>query len=239
MLAAWLKEHFKLVWWALFLAIAAPGMGLAWSYLQNDLGTNPLETLLRTTGQAALNLIILSLTITPLRRILSLLSKWLHFRHGKRLADWNWLVRLHRQIGLWCFAYALAHAWVFVAFDLGYQLGEAWLDIQEKPYLLVGALALLLLVPLAVTSTKGMMKRLGSNWFRLQQLIYAVAVLGLLHFWWLVKPGVWSPIPYTITIVLLLGYRLLLQIGLLEKWSGSDGLKTPDRSTGSGSTTTH
>ena len=230
MLAAWLKEHLERVWWFLFAAATVPGLYLAYAYRSDSLGANPLETLLHTTGRSALVLLTLTLTVTPLRKLLTPLSRRYASRYGKRLADWNWLVRLRRLLGMWCFTYAVAHAWLFLEFDLGYDWPRAWIEVQEKPYLAVGVLALLTLVPLAATSTKGMMRRLGGRrWSRLHMLVYVVAILGLLHFWWLVKPGHWRPLPDTLVLGGLLGYRLLLRTGLLQKWDGYDGREVPEQ----------
>jgi sulfoxide reductase heme-binding subunit YedZ len=230
MIAAWLKARLTAVWWFVFACAALPGLSLANAYCTATLGPNPLETLLHTTGRSALVLLALSLTITPLRKFLSSVSRLTRRRFGKRLADWNWLVRMRRMLGLWCFAYAIAHAWLFLELDLGGDWSRGWSELLEKPYLGVGALALALLIPLAATSTAGMMRRLGGHWRRLHMLTYAVAVLGLLHFWWLVKPGNWGPLPDTLVLGGLLGYRLLLALGALERWEGYDGGEVPERS---------
>lgn len=230
MLAAWLKEHLRLVWWSIFLSSSIPGVYLAWAYQYDALGSNPLETLLHTTGRTALVMLTLTLTVTPLRKGLSSLAKITASRYGKRIADWNWMVRLRRQLGLWCFAYALAHATLFLEFDIGYDWVRAWQEVQEKPYLIVGALALLMLILLAATSTMFMIRWLGGKrWQRLHMLTYLVAVLGLLHFWWLVKPGLWRPLPDTLVLGGLLGYRLLLRTGLLTRWEGFDGREAAEK----------
>lgn len=206
-----------------------PGMVLTLFFYTGNLGPNPLAQLLHTTGRSALVLLTASLLITPLRRWLTRLSSFTNRRYGKRLADWNWLIRLRRLLGLWCFAYALAHAWIYATFDLGYDWAAAWLEVQEKPYLLAGMAALALLVPLAATSTQGMIRRLGRQWRRLHRLVYAVAVLALLHFWWMMKPGLWTPWPDTLALAVLLGYRAALFSGLLEKWDGFDGKESQER----------
>lgn len=229
MVAAWLKAHAGQVWWLVFAAAAVPGLDLALDYRAVSLGANPLEALLHTTGRSALVLLTITLAITPLRKLLSTLSRLTARRYGKRVSDWNWLVRLRRQLGLWCFAYALAHTWLFFEFDLGRDWQRAWIEVLEKPYLAFGALSFLALIPLAVTSTQGMMRRLGHHWRRLQMLTYLVAVLVLLHFWWLVKPGNWSPLPDTLVLGVLLAYRLLLAAGALTKWEGHAGDEVPDR----------
>jgi sulfoxide reductase heme-binding subunit YedZ len=229
MVAIWLKDHFEAVWRLLFLACSVPAVWLLYCYNRETLGPNPLSFLLHTTGRSALVLLTATLTITPLRRLLTQLSKIAHLRYGKRLSDWNWLIRLRRLLGLWCFAYALAHAWIYAAFDLGYDWTTAWFEVQEKPYLLAGAMALAMLFPLAATSTQSMMRRLGKNWRRLHTLTYAVAIAGLLHFWWMMKPGLWTPWPDTVILVALLGYRLALRTGWLERWDGFNGMDSQER----------
>jgi sulfoxide reductase heme-binding subunit YedZ len=101
--------------------------------------------------------------------------------------------------------------------------------VGEKPYLLVGLAALLVLAVLAATSTQRMIRRLGRRWRPLHRLTYAVAVLGLMHFWWLTKPGMWTPWPDTLWVGLLLGYRLALFSGVLERWDGFDGKESQER----------
>ena len=120
MLAAWLKQHFAFVWRVVFLACTLPACALVYRCVSHDLGPNPLALLLHTTGRSALVLLTITLTITPLRRWLTRLSALTHRRYGKRLADWNWLVRMRRMLGLWCFVYALMHAWIYAQFDLAY-----------------------------------------------------------------------------------------------------------------------
>jgi len=230
MLAAWLKSHFQHVWRAIFILCSVPGMMLTYGYVSDHLGPNPLALLLHTTGRSALVLLTLTLTITPLRRWLTNLSKRLHLRHGKRLSDWNWLIRLRRLLGLWCFAYALGHVWIYAAFDLAFDWDVAWIEMLEKPYLFAGAAAMFLLVPLAATSTTSMMRILGKNWRRLHTLTYAVAVLGLLHFWWMLKPGLWTAWPDTLALSMLLGYRIALRCRWLPRWDGFDGSESLERS---------
>lgn len=229
MWAAWLKAHFRAVWRALFAACTLPALYLTYRFGLDDAGANPLALLLHTTGRSALVLLTLTLAVTPLRRWLTRLSALTHRRYGKRLADWNWLVRLRRMLGLWCFAYALAHTWIYCSYDLAYDWQAATSELQEKPYLLAGLCALLLLAVLAATSTQAMMRRLGRHWRRLHRASYAVAVLALLHFWWLTKPGLYNPLPDTLALAWLLGYRLALYSGVLERWDGFDGRESQER----------
>jgi len=229
MLAIWLKEHFVVVWWGVFCLSAIPALVLLVQYSGGSLGPNPLATLLHTTGRSAIVLLTLTLLVTPLRRWIANASQWTQQRYGKRLADWNWLIRLRRQLGLWCFTYAVGHAYLYFEFDLGFDWSVAWAEVREKPYLLAGTLGLLLLMPLAATSTQYMIRRLGKNWRRLHMLTYAVAVVALLHFWWLTKPGLWTPWPDTLALSLLLGYRMFLRCGWLPQWDGFDGRESLER----------
>jgi sulfoxide reductase heme-binding subunit YedZ len=230
MLAAWLKDHFIFVWRMVFVFCALPLATLVILYKADYLGPNPLATLTHTTGRSALVLLAMTLSITPLRRWVSSLSRWRHARWGKRLADWNWLIRLRRQLGLWSFSYAVLHSWCYLKFDIAYDWTAAKVDLHDKPYLLAGAASLLLLFPLAMTSTQAMVRRLGRNWRRLHMLTYVVAVLGLLHFWWMMKPGLWTPWPDTFALTVLLGYRVLLRMGVLDRWDGFDGSESHERS---------
>lgn len=229
MLAAWLKNHFDAVWRTVFFACMVPGLYLLALAQTRQLGANPLETLMRTTGRTALVLLTITLAITPLRKWLANASRWTLQRYGKRLADWNWLIRLRRQLGLWTFFYALSHGWIYLAFDLGYDWQFFWPELLEKPYLAAGAVALLILLPLAITSHQRMIRLLGRNWRRLHMLTYVVAVLALLHFWWMMKPGLHTPWPDTTVLAILLGYRLLVRSGWLQRWDGWDGSESHDR----------
>jgi sulfoxide reductase heme-binding subunit YedZ len=227
--AAWLKSHLLVIKRLVFALSAMPALYLGQGLALNNLGANPLETLMRVSGLSALVVLTLTLSITPLRRGLTLLSRIASLRHGKRTSDWNWLVRLRRMLGLWCFAYACLHATFFVEFDTGYEWAVIYNEFVEKPYLLAGFTAFGLLWPLAMTSPPFVIRRMGRHWATLHKATYAVAVLGLLHYWWLVKPGVWRPLPYTLILCGLLGYRYLMHLGFFEKWEGSDGRETAER----------
>ena len=180
----------------------------------------------------ALQLLVLTLCVTPRRRVLSGAAIATQRRWGKRLADWNWLVRLRRPLGLWSFAYAALHAAFYLHFDLGYDAAAALDEVQQKPYLLAGLGTLLLLLLLALTSPQAMVRRLGRQWRRLHRLVYVAALLALLHFWWLVKPGLWTPWPETLALGLLLGYRAGLWVSLLPRWDGCDGSESLQRVAG-------
>lgn len=157
------------------------------------LGANPAEYITRSTGDWTLRLLLLTLAVTPLRRI----------------TGWAWLLRLRRMFGLFTFFYALLHLSSYVSFDHVFAWGEILKDIIKRPFITVGFLSLLLMVPLAVTSTNAMVRRLGGRrWQMLHRLIYLIGPLAVLHFWWMVKRDLTEPIIYAVLLAMLLGYRL-------------------------------
>jgi len=161
--APWVKP-------VLWTACAAPAVWLWWAGFTDRLGPNPAEALIRGLGLWTLRLLCLTLLVTPLRQ----LSGW------AVLAGWR------RGLGLWTFAYAAQHALAYVWFDMGGSLAEVWHDVGERPFILVGALAVLALVPLAATSFNRAVRWLGAaRWQRLHRLVYWVAALAVLHFYWM------------------------------------------------------
>lgn len=156
------------------------------------LGADPVAEIEHRLGLWALRFLVLVLAITPLRQ----------------LTGWNRLARFRRMIGLYAFAYASLHFAAYLGLDLRGYWTQVFEDIAKRPYITVGFLAWLLLVPLAVTSTSGWIRRLGRNWARLHMLVYPVAVLAVLHFWWLVKSDLREPALYAALVAALLGYRI-------------------------------
>ena len=158
----------------------------------NALGADPVAEIEHRLGLWAIRFLMLALAITPLRQ----------------LTGWNVLIRFRRLLGLYAFAYASLHFAAYLGLDLRGFWAQVFEDIVKRPYITVGFIAWLLLVPLAITSTTGWIKRLGRNWARLHKLVYAVAVLAVLHFWWLVKSDIREPALYAGIAALLLGWRL-------------------------------
>ena len=156
------------------------------------LGADPVAAIEHTLGLWALRLLLVTLAVTPLRQLL-----------GQPL-----LLRFRRMLGLWTFAYASLHFSAWLVLDLRGWWALVPVEIAERPYITVGFAAWLLLLPLALTSTRGWMRRLGRNWGRLHRLVYAVAVLAVLHFWWVVKADVREPLLYAAILAALLGWRL-------------------------------
>lgn len=154
---------------------------------------DPVEFITHGSGDWALYLLCATLAVTPLRRF----------------TGWNWLVRLRRMLGLYTFFYASLHFLAFLWFDHFFDLAAMWRDVLKRPFITVGFIAFVLLVPLAATSTQAMIRRLGRNWARLHKLIYAIAPLAILHYWWMKagKHNFEQPIVWGCVVALLLGLR--------------------------------
>jgi sulfoxide reductase heme-binding subunit YedZ len=178
---------------ALIALALAPVAALALGAAHGELGANPVETLSHATGDWALRLLLASLAVTPLRR-------W------RRLA---WLAPFRRTLGLLAFGYAVLHAAIFVALDLGFAFALLAEEIAERPYVTLGFGALLVLTPLAFTSTRAWQRRLGRRWIALHRLVYLAAVLAALHFVWLVKKDLREPLLYAGVLAVLLGARIV------------------------------
>jgi len=157
-----------------------------------SLGANPIEELLHRCGLWGLNFIFITLTVTPMRRITA----------------WNWLIRFRRMFGLFSFFYLCLHFTIYAGLDQSFDIGAITEDIVKRPYITLGITGLTLLIPLAVTSTSKMMRRLGRRWQQLHRLVYVVAILGTWHFYWQVKQDTLQPLIYAGILSLLLGFRL-------------------------------
>ena len=158
-----------------------------------SLGADPVKKLEHECGKTALNFLLLTLSVTPLRTLTGLPQ----------------LLRLRRMLGLFAFFYAVVHFTVYLVLDLELNLALVGADIVKRPYITIGFTALLLLVPLALTSTNGMMRRLGRRWQSLHRLIYLIAALAVWHFYWQVKRDVREPLLYMGILALLFAYRLV------------------------------
>lgn len=228
-LAAWLKGHYRLIWWFVFLGASYPAVALGIRTATDQLGANPLQALEQQTGLWTLILLIITLSITPLRRSLSLLSKLLHSHYGKRLSDWNWVIRLRRMLGLYVFYYATLHLGVFLHFDISWDVLLMIEEVREKPFLLVGSLCFILLIPLAITTPVAAMRRLGKYWRPLHRSIYVIAILAVLHFMWAAKSGDSRPWTYAGIVAFLLIYRLFAHYGWGVRKPLDDGMEISER----------
>lgn len=192
--AGWLKDVTfpKLL---VFLNCLVPFLLLAWDWQAARLGANPLAYLTSATGTLALVFLLLSLAVTPLRK----------------LTGWNSLIKHRRMLGLYAFFYLALHLLTYLWFDKFFSLDEIAVDVYRRPFILVGMTAFLLMTPLAVTSTNRMIKRLGGKrWSRLHKLVYVCAALGVLHYYLLVKFDTTKPLIYAALLALLLGYRYVV-----------------------------
>ena len=157
-----------------------------------SLGANPIEMIQDTLGQLGLRLLVIKLAITPLR-------------------DWfnaSWLISLRRMLGLFAFTYVLLHFLTWLVLDQGLYWSGVLADIAKRPFITLGFLAFVLLMPLAITSTNKMMRRLGKRWKTLHRLVYLIAILGVWHYYWQVKADVREPLIYAAIVAVLLGWRI-------------------------------
>ena len=173
---------------------AAPGILLAWDAWHHQLGANPVNFAILTTGILALILLMLTMLVTPLRKI----------------TGWNWLLFSRRTFGLYAFFYACAHFSIFFALDRSFSVSSTLPEMVERNYLIIGSIGLLAMAPLAVTSTNAMIKRLGAKrWHALHRLIYVAAICGVIHYYAQVKADVRQPLAFAGLLTILLGYRAL------------------------------
>ncbi len=175
------------------LALTLPLLGILFDAATGGLGAEPVEALIRRTGWWGLTLLVATLAVTPVRR----------------LTGWNRLIVLRRPLGVAAFWYALLHFLVYVTIDQWFAIEYIIEDVLERPFITAGFVALLLLVPLAATSTRDSIRRLGGRrWRRLHRLVYPAALLGVLHYYWLVKADTRPPLLYAAIVVALLLLRL-------------------------------
>jgi len=182
-----------------FLLCLVPLLWMVADGLTDGLGANPIETITRRTGDWTLRLLLITLSATP--------ARWLF--------GWSWPLRLRRMLGLYAFFYACLHFLTYLVLDQFFDWGEIAADILKRPYITIGFAAFVMLIPLALTSSRAMMRRLGRRWSQLHQLVYVVATAGVFHYLWLVKADTRLPLLYAFILLLLLGARVWHQrVGL-------------------------
>jgi sulfoxide reductase heme-binding subunit YedZ len=187
-------KHLSLIKAAIFAASLVPLARLAWLGLHRGLGANPIEYITHSTGWWALTFLLITLSVTPLRR----------------LANLPWLLRLRRILGLFAFFYASLHFITYIWLDQFFDVMDIIKDVVKRPFITIGFAAFLLLIPLAATSTNAMVRRLGTKrWQYLHRLVYLIGGLGVTHFWWLVKKDLTEPFIFAILLAALLIIRLL------------------------------
>ncbi len=177
---------------AIFLGALIPLGRLAWKAFHDGLGANPVEVITHSTGDWTLILILTTLSVTPLRK----------------LTKQFWLIGVRRMIGLFAFFYGCLHFTTYLWLDKSFDVHEMIKDIAKRPFITVGFTAFVLMIPLALTSTKGWIRRLGKNWQRLHRLIYVTGIAGVVHYIWLVKVDKHKPLEYGFVLSILLLYRV-------------------------------
>ena len=181
---------------AVFLLALLPAAYLAYRTYANDLGVNPAETLQLDTGGWALKFLLTTLAITPLRRV----------------TGWNRVVQYRRMLGLFAFFYASLHVLTYIVLDKYFAFGEMIADVAKRPFITAGFVAFAAMVPLAITSTRGWIRRLGRRWQSLHRLVYVSGAAAAVHFVWKVKVPIGEPVYYAIAIAALLGFRVVWQL---------------------------
>lgn len=185
-----------------FLACLGPLVRLGWKAYTGQLGANPIEVITHSTGDWILIFLLLTLSVTPLRKLTGQL----------------WLIRYRRMLGLFAFFYAVLHLTTYVWLDKFFVWHEMWADIGKRRFITVGFAGFVLLIPLALTSTQGWIRRLGGRrWQLLHRLIYLSAIAGVIHYWWLVKADISKPAQYAFVLSLLLGYRVVAWLARRNK----------------------
>ncbi len=175
-----------------FLICLVPLIRLIWLGFQDNLTANPIEFIERSTGFWALFILLATLALTPIRLLTGI----------------AWPIQLRRMLGLFMFFYACMHISIYLWLDFAFDWPEITKDIAKHPRILVGFAAFVLTIPLAITSNNAMIKRLGGRWKQLHQLVYAIAILAVVHFWWLVKKDIREPLLYAVILIILLGVRI-------------------------------
>jgi len=189
---------------------------LVWRIFQNDLTANPSQFLEHRTGDWTIRFVVITLAITPLRKILNVPQ----------------LIRFRRMFGLYAFFYGCLHFTAWIWFDKFFAWPDMWADVHKRPYITLGFTGFVLMIPLAITSTAGWIRRLGGKrWQALHRAIYVTAIAGVIHYYWLVKSDVRKPLEYAFLVAILLVWRLGTWIIGRRKQSTTSAARRPEPST--------
>jgi len=197
-----------------FIACLIPLGQLLYNAWTDNLSANPIEFITHFTGDWTLIFLLASLSVTPLRKI----------------SGWNELIKYRRMLGLFAFFYAVLHFATYMVLDHFFDFPAIVKDVMKRPYVTAGFTGFVLMIPLAITSTAGMIRRLGKRWQQLHRFVYVVGIAGVIHFYWLVKADIRRPVQYGAVLALLLGYRLVVKWmpalrGRLDQSSSSIGAR--------------
>ena len=188
-----------------FLLALLPLARLVVGFQLDKLGANPIELITRSTGTWTLTFLMITLAVTPLRR----------------LTRWHWLLRLRRMLGLFAFFYACLHFTTYIWLDQFFGWPAIWKDILKRRFIWIGFTAFVLLIPLALTSTHAAVRAMGArNWQRLHRVVYVIAICGVIHYWWLVKKDITQPAIYATVLTVLLAFRVTVAILAIRRRSG-------------------
>jgi sulfoxide reductase heme-binding subunit YedZ len=180
-----------------FIASLMPLFGLGWYAWSHNLTANPIEFITRYTGTWTIRFVVLTLAVTPLRKVLGLPD----------------LIKFRRMIGLFAFFYGTLHFFTFIWLDKFFDLGEIWKDVLKRPFITAGFVAFVAMIPLAVTSTTGWIRRMGGKrWQLLHRLVYLTGIAGVVHYYWLVKSDIREPVFYGVLVGTLLLYRVAISV---------------------------
>lgn len=175
-----------------FLALLSPMLWLVYSLVNNNLGANPIEAITNFTGEWAMRILLLSLAMTPIRMLV------------KR----TWPIKFRRMVGLFAFFYVVAHLLTYLVLDQQFDWRAIFLDVLDRPYITAGTVAFLILLPMAVTSTKAIARKMGKRWFTLHRLVYIAAIAAVLHYIWLARGDLVEPFVYLLVLLALLLFRI-------------------------------
>lgn len=185
-----------------FVVCLLPAFVLVWRGLHDELGANPIEWITHATGDWTLRFLVITLAITPFRKALALPA----------------LIKFRRMLGLFAFFYGCLHFTTYIWLDKFFDLHEMWKDVAKRPFITAGFTAFVLLIPLAVTSTTGWIRRLGGRrWQALHRLIYVSAVAAVVHYYWLVKSDIRQPVFYGCLVALFLAYRAFMSLRKIQR----------------------
>ncbi len=212
----WCNRHHGLFRCAVFFLSLCPSLFLFSAYWNKQLGVNPFETLILFSGQASIIFTMITLAITPCRRWLSAGCRFGHLSYGKRLSDWNFLVRTRRMMGLFAFYYACIHLCIYLYFEMDFDWNEIYYDIKTRLFLWFGMIAWLLMLALAITSPTVIQRKMGKYWRRLHRGMYILSICALIHLWIEAKLIEPEQIIYASIIGIFLSHRLVVL--LVRRW---------------------
>ena len=192
----------KTLKWAVFSLSSLPLIYMLVGFMLDSLGANPVESLMHQSGQAALYFLGLTLMVSPCRKIFKL--------HA--------LIHVRRMLGLFSYVYACTHFSIYIVLEQWFDLGLILEDLQERPFITIGVINLILLTPLAVTSTDAMRARLQTSWLKLHKLIYLISILAIIHFWWSAKADLLMPFISASVLTFLLAYRFYSHLQMRKLW---------------------